>query len=176
MFGGWAIDHGCVVLGVGHAGRGELGQHRLHGGAGLRRQPAAKPRHPIDVLGAQAQPAASGAVDVGESAVRVKVGGEPLGEFGKLVGAVRGGQLGQMGFGFLAGIPVDAAGQPVHELAQHSHMAATDGALALSGRGAGQQRRQRLTGDGAARPQIGSFGHSSGRLGAADAQPVGQHV
>ena len=45
-------------------------------------------RHPVDVLAADAQAAAFGAVDVGEVAVGVEAVGELVGQLGQLIGAV----------------------------------------------------------------------------------------
>jgi hypothetical protein len=176
LLGGSAVDDGCRVVGVGHAWRGELGQHRLAGGSRFRRQPAAQPRHPIDVLLAQSQAASAGPVDVGEISVRVEIGGQPLSQFDQVVGATLACQLGQVGFGLLAGTDIDAARQLLEESPDHLHMAGTDGALALSGGGRVQQRRQGFSTDCAARTQISGLGHSSAGFGAGDVQPVGQRV
>ena len=171
-----AVDHGGVLVGVGHAGRGELGQHCLNAGAGLGSQPTRQPRHAVDVLVAQHQPAATGTVLVGVAAVGVEAGAQPLGQFDQVIRAMFGGQLGQMGFGLLAGVDIDALRQVRKESPDHFDMAGADLAVALGRGGRGQLGRQRLSGDRAARTQIRGLGHPPAGFARGDAQPVSQRL
>ena len=75
-----AADAGCVVGGVAHAGCGEFGEDGVDGGAGFGGEVAADRAHAVEVLLADGQAAAFGAVDVGEVAVGVDAVGEFVGQ------------------------------------------------------------------------------------------------
>src|ERR1700759_642614 len=80
------VDDGCVVVGVTQAGAGRFGGYRLNRRAGLGGQPAGEPRNSVEVLFAQDQSARVGAILVVVGAGGVQVSGEPLGQFGEVVG------------------------------------------------------------------------------------------
>jgi len=124
----------------------------------------------------QRQATATRAVLVGVAAVGVDIRGDLLGELGQIVGPMCGGQLGQMGFGDGTGSDVDGAGQLVQELPDHAHVARANVSGALGGGRAGQQRRQRFTGQRAPWAQLGGFGDAPTGFPGRDVQPVGQRV
>ncbi len=169
-----SVDHRALVVRVAHARGGQLGQHRIQRRAGFRGQPAAKPRHPVEALLAHGDAAAAGAVVIAEGAVGVEAVHQPLSQFGQLVGAELGGQPGQMDFGFASGLAVDVGGQVAKEVADHPHLRLADMACTLSGRGGGQLRCHRFTGQGAALPELGGIADAPAGLGAGDPQPGGQ--
>ncbi len=110
VLGRWAVDGGCVVVGVAQARSGQFGQHRLDGGADLGGEPAAELRHAVGALVPQGQPAAPGAVLVGVVAVWVEVTVELSGDVSEVVGSKLGGQPGQLLFGAFSGAEVHGAG------------------------------------------------------------------
>ena len=69
---------------------------------------------------------------------------------GELVGAILAGLAGQISFGGLAGAQVHLGRQVREEAADLLDVPVPDEPVALSGRGRGQLRRQRLTGQRAA--------------------------
>jgi hypothetical protein len=85
---GGAVDARGVVVGVGHAGGGEFGQHGFQGGAGFGGEPAGECGHAVGLLCAQGEAAAVVAVVVAEAAVGVEAVGQPVGQTGELVGSV----------------------------------------------------------------------------------------
>ncbi len=117
-----AAEARFVVVGVAHPGCGQLGEHRVQGGAGFGVEPAADRGHAVDVLSSDGQAAAFGPVDVGEVAVGVEAVGEFVSQFGQLIGAVLTGQPGQLRFGVGAGLDVDEIREPVKEAADHRDM------------------------------------------------------
>ena len=141
---GVPLMHGSIIVGVAHAGCGQLREDRVDGRARFGGQIAADRAHAVDVLVADAEAAAAGAVDVGEVAVGVEAVGELVGQLGQLIGAVLAGQAGQLRFGFVPGLDVDEVGQPVPEAADHRDMAGAEVAVALCFGGRGQHRRQRF--------------------------------
>ena len=104
---GCAADAWLVVGGVAHAWCGEFGEDGVDGGAGLGVQVSADRGHAVDVLAADGDAAALGAVVLGEVAVGVEAVGEGVGQLGQFVGAMLAGQSGQVGFGFVPGLDVD---------------------------------------------------------------------
>jgi hypothetical protein len=79
---GCAVDSGREVLGVAHAGGGQLGQCRLNCGAQLGGDVATQRRHPVGLLVAQRQTAPAGTIVVGEGSVGVEAVGEFVGQLG----------------------------------------------------------------------------------------------
>jgi hypothetical protein len=110
VLGGRPVHAGGVVIGVAHAGGGQLGQGGLEGGAGFGGQQGAQLRHAVGLLVAQGQPAAARAVVVGVDAVGVDAVGQRRGEFGQLFGPVLGTLGGQQDLHLFAGGVVDPAG------------------------------------------------------------------
>ncbi len=176
VLGGWAVHTGGIVGGVAHAGRGQLGQHGLDGGAGFGGEPAVQCRHAVGLLLAQRHAALAGAVVVGEGAVGIEAIGEPIGQPGQLFGAILRAQPGQVGFGTVACRAVNPARQLVVELADHRHLARTELALPLPGGGGRQHRRQWFAGQSAPRAQVGGFADAPGCFGTADQRPFGQRM
>ncbi|VBA36294.1 hypothetical protein LAUMK21_05819 [Mycobacterium pseudokansasii] len=171
---GCFVNDGGLVVGVAGTGGGQLGQHGLHGRAQLRGQHAADARHPVEFLLAQHDPALAGPLLVAKFPVGVEPVHDPLGVCGQLVGAILAGFAGQVGFGGFPGTQVYLGGQVGEEAADHPHMPVTDEPVALSGRGRGQLRRQRLTGQRPPLTKISCLVDAPARLGLGDAQPVGQ--
>ena len=81
---------------------------------------------------------------------------------------------GQVFFGFLAGLEIHPAGQPVQKPADDLHVGGPDapGSLGFSGRG--QQRRQAFAGQGPPPAEIGRLGHPPVGFAAGDVQPIRQ--
>ncbi len=170
-----AADPGFVVGGVAHSGCGQFGEDGVDGGPRFGGQPSADRADAVDILAADGQAAAFGAVDVGEVAVGVEAVGELVGQFRQLVGAVLTGQAGQLRFGCAAGLDVNEIRQAVKEAADHRDMAGTEVAVALGGRGGFQHRRQRLAVERPPLTQVGGLMHPPRGLGPVDRQPVRQH-
>ena len=162
------------AAGVGGVGGGEFGEDGVEGGAGFGVQIAADRRHAVDVLAADGDAAAPSPVDVGEVAVGVEAVGECVRQLGQFVGAVLAGQVGQVGFGFVAGFDVDEVRQSVEEAADHRDMPESDDPVALRLGGGGQHRLQGLAVERPTLTQIGGFVNPARRLGSGDPQPVGQ--
>nr|VTP00683.1 hypothetical protein BIN_B_02544 [Mycobacterium kansasii] len=169
-----AVDHRAFVVRVAHARSGQLGQHRVEGGACLRGQIAADPRHPIQPLLSHGQTASPCPVLIGEGAVGIEAVHESLSQLGQLVGPVLGGQPGQMGLGFLARLDVHLDGQVTKEVADHPYLTFADMAAALGGSGGAQLRRQRFAGQRAALTEFGGLRHPPAGLCPRDPQPGGQ--
>ena len=107
--------HGSISSGCTCPAR-PISRRPRRGSRAPRSQIAADRAHAVDVLLADGEAAAAGAVDVGEVAVGVEAVGELVGQPGQLVGAVLAGQAGQLRFGFVAGLDVDEVGQPMPKL------------------------------------------------------------
>ena len=157
-----AADARLVVVGVAHAGCGQFREDGVDGRPRLGCQIAADRAHAVDVLLADGEAAAFGAVDVGEVAVGVEAVGELVGQLGQLVGAVLAGQAGQLRLGFVPGLDVDEVRQPVQEAADHRDMAGAEVAVAL------RLRRSRAT--------PAATAHRSTRAAHPDRRPRGYAV
>jgi hypothetical protein len=66
--------------------RGEFGEDGVEGGPCLRRQIPADRGHAVEILFADGEAAAFGAVDVGEVPVRIEAVGELVGQLRQLIG------------------------------------------------------------------------------------------
>ncbi len=110
VLAGTALDTGGLGFGVAHARGGQLGQHRLQGGAQLGGDQPPQLRHAVGLLAAQAQAAPPRPILIGVAAVGVEAIGEGGGQLGELFGAKLAGLAGQLGFGALPGGLVDPAG------------------------------------------------------------------
>ena len=141
FFWGAPSTTGVVVIGVAHAGGGQLGQHRLPAGARLRRQPSTQARHPVGLLIAEHQPAHARPVVVGVGAVGIEAVHQAPGQLGELVGPELGGLNGQVFFGVHTGLEVDGLGQLVEKPPDHRHMICPDRPVPLRRRGRRQDRR-----------------------------------
>ncbi len=170
-----AVEAGGGLVGVAHARGGQLGEHGVDGGAGLRGQIPADRAHAVAALLADGDTAAAGSILVAEIAVGVKAIGELVGQLGQLVGAILAAQLRQLGLGLHPGLDIDEVRQPVHKPADHRHMGGAEVPGALGGGGGLQPRRQRLTGDRPTLAQILGLADAPTGFGAADPQPIGQH-
>ena len=172
---GVPLTQGSVVGGVAHAGCGQFREDRVEGGAGLGGQVAADRAHAVEVLVADGEAAASGAVDVGEVAVGVEAVGELVGQ----LGAVRRGGARRPG-GPAALRPGRGSrcrrspGSRCTEAADHRDMAGTEVAVALRFGGRRQHRRQRFAVERPPLAQVGGFVDAPRCFGAGDPQPVGQ--
>jgi len=85
-------------------------------------------------------------------------------------------QPGHVGFGAFAGRGIHPARQLVVKPADQRDLPGSELPLPLSGRGGRQYRRQRLTGQGLPRPQIGGLAEAPTGLGAADQGPFGHRM
>ena len=152
---GVPLMHGSISSGLHIPGAASLAKtaSRVARASGV--EIAADRAHAVDVLFADGDAAAAGAVGVGEVAVGVQAVGELVGQLGQFVGAVLAGQAGQLGFGLVPGLDVDEVGQPVEEAADHRDMAGTDVAVALRVGGRGQHRLQGFT---VQRPPLAQIG------------------
>ena len=171
-----AIHTRSVVQRVAHAGGGQLGQNRLHGGAQLGGEHAAQFRHAVEALLAQGEAAAAGAVVIGVGAIRIETIGEVIGQFGELFRAKVRARSGQVGLDSRAGRSVHPAGQAVEEPADHRHLPGAECALALGGGGRGQERIQEFAGQPVPWPQIISLFDAPGGFGAADQRRLGDRL
>ena len=176
VLGGCAVHARDFVAGVAPAWGAEFGDDGLDGGAQLGADQTAQFRHAVGLLGAQGQAAVAGPIFVGEGAVGVEAVGHRLGQFGEVFGAELGSELGEAGFGVVAGRGVDPAGQPVVEVADHRDLTGSQLALALRRGGGGQGGRQRFTGQAVAYAQIARLLDAPGRFGAADQGPFSQRM
>ena len=171
---GVPLTQGVVVGGVAHAWCGEFGEDGVEGGACFGGEVAADRGHAVDVLAADGEAAAAGAVVLGEVAVGVEAVGEFVGQLGQLIRAMLAGQAGQLGFGFGSGFDIDKIRQPMPEAADHRDMAGTQLPVALRLGGRGQHRLQRFTVQRPPLAQIGGLVDAPRGFGAADPQPVSQ--
>ena len=112
--------------------------------------------------------AAPGAVGIGEVAVLIEQRGQLAGGGAQLFGWQPAGQLSELGFGGVAGVVVDEAGQPFEELPDDLHVLGADRPAALRGGGVGEHRLQWLCGHRRPRPQIGGLLDAPVRLGGGD--------
>ena len=128
------------------------------------------------MLVAQGQASPAGAVFIAVGAVGVEAIDHGVGQPAQLFGPILRALLGQVGFGAVAGVLVDPAGQLVVEAADHRDLAGSQlsGTLCCGGRC--QYWRQRFTGESPPLAQIGGLVDASRCLGAADQGPVGHGV
>ena len=155
VFAGCPVGAGGLVVGIAHAGGGQLGLHRFEGGAAFGGEVAADARHAVLALGTQGDAAPAGPVLVGEVAVGVDAVHHLFGQVDQLIGAMPAGFSGQVGVGVLPGRQVHPGGHLGEERADDPHMFLADAPVALGFRGRTQGRGQRLPGQRAARAQIG---------------------
>jgi len=172
-----AVHARCFVVRVAHARRGQLGQHRIEGGAGFRVEQAVEAAHPASVLLINGQIAPPGPIGlIGQIAVLVEHQRQPIGGGAELRGPQPGGDPGQVGLGLVPGLGVDAAGQLVEELLDGPHMLGPDLTARLRGGHIRQRRGQRFSGHGGARPQqLGLLDPPLG-LVCGDPQRFGEHL
>jgi hypothetical protein len=161
-----------VVGGVAHPRRGQLGEDRVQGGAGLGSQVAIDRTHPVEALFAYGQTATMGAVVVGEVPVGVQTIGELVGQLAQLVGAVLRAQPSKLLLGLRARFHVDEVGQPMDEAADHRDMGRPEVSRPLCGCGCGQRRLERFAGQGHPLAEIFGLMNTPRRLGTSDPKPI----
>ncbi|CMT36144.1 Uncharacterised protein [Mycobacterium tuberculosis] len=86
----------------------------------------------------------------------------------QVIGTPTGGQFGQLGLGGLADTQIHRGGQLLEEGLDLLNVFSADLALTLSGRGRGQLRWQRFTGQGAALTEVFGFGDAAAGLTGGD--------
>ena len=173
---GWAVHTRGLVVGVGHARRGQFGQHRIQGGPRLRIQQAPQLTHPVGALAAQGQVPAPGPLGIAEGAVGIEQRRQPVGGLSQPFGPVLDRHPRQGGLGGLAGLIIHAVGQLGEEPADDFDVLGADLPGGLGGRHIGQARRQRLTGQRGTRAEILGLLDAPARLHRRDPQAAGQHI
>ena len=175
VLAGFAVDHRGVVVGVGHAGCGELGEPGVQFGPQLRGGDQLSGAHAVGALGTgPGEPTLQRAVLIGELPIRIEREGHPCGHGLELIGAQGGGLVGQ---GALSGGGLhraDSGGQIAQELLDDREVLAVEDSGVPGFGGALQQRGQGLAGQGTPRRQLCGVAHPVAGFGAGDAQHVGQ--
>jgi len=112
VLAGPAVHARCFVLGIAHARRGQLGQHRIDGGARFRVEQAIDAAHPVSVLLVDGQVAAPCSLGlIGWLAVLVEQQCQPIGGRPPLRRSQTLGDPGKVCLGLVTGLTVDAAGR-----------------------------------------------------------------
>ena len=168
-------DSGSV--GVVHPGARVFGQHGVEHRAGGRGQVPAEGAHSGGVLASQGEPAAAGAVAlVGQGAVGVEVGQDPVPDAVDVFGGGGGRDPGQGGFGQCPLLRGDGVGDLADHVADGAGVVGADLAVALRGGGVGQGDRQVLPGEGVPGAQVAGGGDPGPGVGVGDPQQLDQQL
>lgn len=145
-----AVDSRRLIGRVAHTGSGQLAQHRIEIGTGLRVQQSGDRRHAVVALPSDGQPSASSPIRIGEFPVRVDQGGDPISALTEMFGPEPDGHGCQFLFRRLPGADVDIRWQGLEEPADDPHVFFSDTAAAQSCGSVREVGRQRLPGKGPA--------------------------
>ena len=173
---GFAVDARGLIVRVAHAGRREPGQPRIEIGAQFRGRHQLPDAHPIGALTTPREASLARAVGVGELPVGIDPQRTLVRHLFELVGTQLHRLPGQKSFGLLHRIDGYGLRKIADECLNHPQVLTVEHAIPPGFGGGRQLRRQLLAGEGQARRELFDVAHPAAGLGAADPQPVGDHL
>ncbi len=176
VLAGFAIDAGGLVVGVAHAGCREPREPRFEVGAQFRGRDQLADAHPVGSLAAPGESPLTRAIGLGEFPVRVEPQRASVRHLFQLVGPQFRRLPGQKPFGLFHRIDRYGVGQVANEGLNHPHVLAIEQAIAPYLRRGRQLGRELLAGESQAGRKLFGFAQPAAGLGAADPQPVGDHL